>query len=312
MSISVLILSGLFDFSTDLICIELEKVGVGYLRLNREQLTEYRISLDPVKRILRVRSSERDWVVGPDLRAIVFRQPVFLRNTSAKSLSLSEQMERSQWSAFLRAVSVFKDSKWVNWPQATYLAESKPYQLFLAKEVGFQVPPTVVTNDVSDLSEFASSRIILKSLDTALFFKGGDCYFTYTTATTGLELAALDASSAPMIVQKELQGKSDLRVTVIGEEVFSVEILSNGSGVDGDWRTVPREALEYKNIELPSQVEICCREIVRRLDLTFGAIDLIRIGGLFYFVEINPTGEWAWLQSSSRDLAGAFVRAIYS
>jgi glutathione synthase/RimK-type ligase-like ATP-grasp enzyme len=219
-------------------------------------------------------------------------------------------MERSQWSAFLRAISVFKGVKWCNWPQATYLAESKPYQLLLAKEVGFKVPATVVTNDVSDLPEFASNPIILKSLDTALFFKGGDCYFTYTTATTGTELAALDASSAPMIVQKELQGKSDIRVTVIGDEVFAVEILSNGIGIDGDWRIVPRESLEYISIELPSEVETSCRELVLQLDLTFGAIDLIRASGVFYFVEINPTGEWAWLQSNSRDLAGAFVRAI--
>lgn len=312
MSISVLILSGLYDFSTDLICIELEKFGVNYLRLNREQLAEYRIKLDPIARILRVRCGESEWIVERDLLAVVFRQPVFLRNTPAKPLSISEQMERSQWSAFLRAISVFKDARWLNWPQSTYLAESKPYQLFLAKEIGFHIPPTVVTNDVSELPEFSSEQIILKSLDTALFFKDSDCYFTYTIATTATDLAALDASSAPMIVQKELQGKSDVRVTVVGNEVFAVEILSNGVGIDGDWRTIPRESLEYVSIKLPSKVEYACRQLMIQLDLTFGAIDLIRANDVFYFVEINPTGEWAWLQSESRDMAGAFVRAICS
>ena len=312
MSVSVLILSGLYDFATDLICIELERIGVSYVRLNREQFAEYRIQLDPVARVLQLRCRENEWIVGSDLKAVVFRQPVFLRNTPAKPLSLSEQMERSQWAAFLRGISVFKDVRWLNWPQSTYLAESKPYQLFIAKTVGFQVPATVVTNDVKELPDFASKSIILKSLDTALFFKDQDCYFTYTTVTTGSGLAQLDATSAPMIVQEELQEKTDIRVTVIGDEIFAVEVLCNGAGIDGDWRTAPRESLEYISIDLPSSTESACRELVNQLDLTFGAIDLIRVNDVFYFVEINPTGEWAWLQSDSRDLAGAFVRAICS
>lgn len=309
MRVSVLILSGLYDFSTDLICIELERTGITYVRLNREQLAEYKINFDPVMRVLQLRYGEKKWIIQPDLQAVVFRQPVFLRNTPAKPLSLSEQMERSQW---LRAISVFKDAKWINWPQSTYLAESKPYQLFIAKSVGFHVPATVVTNDVTGLPSFASSSIILKSLDTALFFKDHDCYFTYTTVTTGCDLAKLDATSAPMIVQEEIRSKTDIRVTVIGNEVFAVEVLSNGTGIDGDWRTVQRESLEYVSIDLPSSVEFACRELMSQLDLTFGAIDLIRANDVFYFVEINPTGEWAWLQSELRDLAGAFVRAIYS
>lgn len=312
MSVSVLILSGLYDFSTDLICIELERTGVSYVRLNREQLAEFRIKFDPVTRVLQLRCGDNEWIVESDLQAVVFRQPVFLRNTPAKPLSLSEQMERSQWAAFLRAISVFKDAKWLNWPQSTYLAESKPYQLFIAKAVGFQIPATVVTNDVEDLPDFASNSIILKSLDTALFFKDDACYFTYTTVTTGAGLAELDATSAPMILQEELQKKTDIRVTVIGDEIFAVEVLCNGAGIDGDWRKASRESLEYVTIDLPASVESACRELVNQLDLIFGAIDLIWANDVFYFVEINPTGEWAWLQAESRDLAGAFVRAICS
>jgi glutathione synthase/RimK-type ligase-like ATP-grasp enzyme len=30
--------------------------------------------------------------------------------------------------------------------------------------------------------------------------------------------------------------------------------------------------------------------------LNFGAIDLIFHNNEYYFIEINPTGEWSWLQ----------------
>lgn len=312
MSISVLLLSSLYDFSTDLICIELERAGFDYFRLNREQLTEKSISLDPLEKILRVKSESSDVVVGPDLKAVVFRQPVFLRNTPAQPLSTAQQMERSQWSAFMRALSLFSDAAWANWPQATYLAESKPYQLYIAKELGFNVPSTIVTNDTANLPQTSSGQFILKSLDTALFFEGTDCFFTYTTAASASALHHLDASLAPLILQDELRPKTDIRVTVIGSELFAVAILAGGEGIQCDWRTKSKDSLEYRDILIPRAIENSCRELVSRLGLMFGAIDLLESNGVYYFLEINPTGEWAWLQSNSRDLAGAFVRALTS
>jgi len=44
----VLILSGLYDFSTDLVVLRLDRAGVPYVRLNREQLSDYRLTLDPL------------------------------------------------------------------------------------------------------------------------------------------------------------------------------------------------------------------------------------------------------------------------
>ena len=34
----------------------------------------------------------------------------------------------------------------------------------------------------------------------------------------------------------------------------------------------------------------------RRLGLSFAAIDLALSDDRFFFLEVNPTGEWAWLQ----------------
>ena len=36
---------------------------------------------------------------------------------------------------------------------------------------------------------------------------------------------------------------------------------------------------------------------MKQLNLTFGGIDLALVGNKFYFIEVNPTGEWGWLTS---------------
>lgn len=116
MSGSVLILSSLYDFSTDLVVLALKDAGVPYIRLNREQLIDHRLTLDPLVPNLTVHGPAGTYHVGRDLQAVWFRQPVFLRNTPPYPLSLEEQLERSQWMAFLRSLCVFRNAAWMNAP----------------------------------------------------------------------------------------------------------------------------------------------------------------------------------------------------
>lgn len=71
-------------------------------------------------------------------------------------------------------------------------------------------------------------------------------------------------------------------------------IPPNGHGVTGDWR-LEKDRIQYEPFTLPDKISDSCIEFQKKLGLTFGAIDLIESGGKFYFIEINPTGEWAWL-----------------
>jgi len=53
--------------------------------------------------------------------------------------------------------------------------------------------------------------------------------------------------------------------------------------------------VKYIPFNLPEAIEKKCIYLVRELGLSFGAIDLIESNTDFYFIEVNPTGEWAWL-----------------
>ena len=44
----VLILSSLYDFSADLVALRLQHAGTPYVRLNREQFSDHRLTLDPL------------------------------------------------------------------------------------------------------------------------------------------------------------------------------------------------------------------------------------------------------------------------
>ncbi|MBE3465161.1 RimK-like protein [Enterobacter cloacae complex sp. I1] len=296
----VLILSSMYDFSTDLVVQRLENNGDDFIRLNKEQLSDYEIFLDPINTILRVKGEYVD-VETSNVKSVWFRQPVFLRNTPGRSIDINEQLSLSQWNAFLRGLMVFDKAYWMNWPQATYAAESKPYQLMIAKKIGFSVPQTIISNSLG-FDKLPSTKFIIKSMDTVLLKENDDCYFTYTSKANPADFTLDKTKQAPITFQEYIEDKLDIRVTIVGSKVYAVAIKSNGNAISDDWRTLKKEDLEYVDIELPVRIKKLCIEYVKLLGLNYGAIDFIKTKDEYIFIEINPTGEWGWLSNDKREI----------
>lgn len=296
----ILIISNMHDYSTDHIAFQLNKSRVSYLRLNRDQLADFKISLIPTEQKLFGETSDFSFEITPNLlKAIYFRAPVYLRDNYHPDLSPDKQLSRSQWEAFIRGLTVFDNVLWVNHPQATYKAEIKPYQLYLAKRIGFDIPATVITNRVDKKIVGRGEKRAIKTLDPVILKIGNKEGFIYTNIVSCDELSRANISSAPIISQEALIPKVDIRVTVIGKIVFAVSIMQNGKGIDKDWR-LEKDNVRYKNIKLPSEVRKKCIALISKLDLKFGAIDFALYNGKYYFLEINPTGEWAWLMENTK------------
>ena len=194
--------------------------------------------------------------------------------------------------------------QWVNHPAATYRAETKAVQLREAAALGFDVPATVMTNDPAfDAESQVGQDIALKSIDTLLLREDAEQLFGYTTLTDWQSVATEQLQSAPATVQAALKDKLDLRVTVIGRQAWCVSIKKKGKLIDGDWRLTPKADLQIDDHLLPPDVSKRCIALVDTMGLRYGAIDLALQDGVYWFIEINPTGEWGWLDCESRPLA---------
>jgi glutathione synthase/RimK-type ligase-like ATP-grasp enzyme len=191
---------------------------------------------------------------------------------------------------------VFDQARWMNHPRATYLAEHKAFQLRVADDLGFAVPETLVTNSQRYLKDWMppDASVAVKGLDTVLVRTEATETFGFTTFST---LGALDREEfreAPVVVQRAVTEKLDIRVTVVAQQVFAAEITGREGPIDGDWRTLKDQA-RFSSHSLPKVIHDRCIELVMSLGLEFGAIDLALADRQYWFLEINPTGEWGWL-----------------
>jgi len=292
----VLIISNRFDFATDFIALRLRKLNVPFLRLNRDDLREYNVQFCPSIPSLVIECDGLKYEIKNEtLASVYYRAPTFLREIFQEHVDAEEQLYRTQWAAFVRSLIVFEKAKWVNDPVATYKAEMKPFQLYYAKLLGFLVPESLITNNTTAV-QIQAANLAVKSIDTAIISEGDSEAFVYTTLLPNNKLPR-EAYSSPFFIQQGLTPKIDVRITVIGDSLTAIHILGD-EGIADDWRRY-KGKIRYEIVDLPEDLVAKCFEFTKKLGLVYSAIDMVLYDGLYYFIEVNPTGEWAWLQQNT-------------
>jgi len=183
---------------------------------------------------------------------------------------------------------------WVNPREADASAHHKPYQWAVARQLGLRVPRTLVTNRPDDARAFI-----------AAIGPGGTVFKAFLASVVAWRETRLIQQSdldqidlvrfAPVIFQEFIAGV-DLRVTVVGHQVFAAEIDARRTTYPVDMRMVVGEAA-VQPVELPAEVRDRLLALQRRLRLSYGAIDLRRTSsGDYYFLEVNPAGQWHFVE----------------
>ena len=94
--------------------------------------------------------------------------------------------------------------------------------------------------------------------------------------------------------------------------MWAYKILVDGKKAKGDWRLNKRQQISYESTSIPLEIQMKCVLLCKRLGLIFAGIDIVESSDGYYFIEINPTGEWAWLPGSDQTSASAIVTHLIS
>jgi len=207
-----------------------------------------------------------------------------------RMLALGRELSQLQRGVLEAAVP---SASWLNVPDAMRRANSKLHQLQVARDVGFVVPPTVVSNHWPAVKKLA--RPVIMKMMLGELFTANKPKMMYTTLLDNPKLESLrHASPFPGIFQTYVPKAREWRVTLIGGKVFPVAIYTHESA-KVDWRQpndVPG-AVRYAAEPLPADITQKCRTFMRKMKLAYGAFDLIETpSGEFVFLEMNPNGQF--------------------
>lgn len=187
-------------------------------------------------------------------------------------------------------------------------ANNKQLQLQIAREIGLLTPRTLTSNNPDSVKQFAQEcqeqGIITKMLSSfAIYGEQGEEQVVFTNPVSDEDLRNLEGLCfCPMTFQEKVPKALELRTIIVGHNVFTAAVDSQSlEGSIYDWRKEGRALLEaWKPYQLPKDVEEKLLKLVSTLGLKYGAIDIIVTPeGKHIFLEINPVGEFFWLEICS-------------
>lgn len=190
---------------------------------------------------------------------------------------------------------------WMNRPAAESVASVKMVQLEAAVRRGLTIPETVVTNDPEAARAFLDAAgsgedTIYKRLATVLLWTNDQRLTAFETEKVddAARIRLDNVAVTPCLFQRYVPKAYEIRVTVVAGQAIAARVDSQSSEKGHvDWRVDPD--LRWDRYTLPPDVEQAVIDVVDDLGLLFGAVDLIRRpDGGYTFLEVNPSGQWAW------------------
>ncbi|QXZ14632.1 hypothetical protein KVQ82_01500 [Pseudomonas sp. AO-1] len=296
----ILLVTNRRDITMDYVVAELRRREIPFYRLNTELLPHSISTMSGrERRKWSIRIGDHE-IRGDEVTAAYFRRPGAPNALDSVKDQAEKRYVESEWGSFLKSLYMRLEDVWFSSPTQIFLAEDKPRQLILAHELGFEIPEGFVTNDWTLVKKLTNQhRSIGKPLREAVLSGDNErVMFTHRID----ELSESDAEAvalAPFIVQKEILKRYDVRVTVVGTNIFATAIWSQTNAeTEVDWRQGTRTDLKHERIELEESISRRCIALVRALGLKFGAIDFVRDQeGKLWFLEVNPNGQWAWIEN---------------
>jgi ATP-GRASP peptide maturase of grasp-with-spasm system len=171
-------------------------------------------------------------------------------------------------------------------------------QLDIARNCGFVVPHSILTNTKVSLQKFKLNhyKIITKCIKDSTFLHINEkSWGQYTSIVTDEHIENMEETFFPSYFQEYIEKEIEIRVFYFNHEMYSMAIFSQLDSqtlvdfrqynISKGNRTVP--------FNLPNDIVCKIHELMFSLNLNTGSLDIIKSRkGEYIFLEVNPSGQF--------------------
>ena len=295
----------------------IEKV-TEYIEKNGCEVIRFDVDLYPIQNKLSTVYQDGEWISILETKEAKYRlddiAAVWYRRAYNIGSGVKEEMDKKFYGAamgeirntlfgFIESVDAYALGK----PGIYRRLDSKEEQLKIAVKLGLKIPETCLTNNPEEARQFIlkHQNVIAKMQTGFAIYEDGVESVVFTNVVNEDKLEELDSLVyCPMQFQKKIEKKKELRVTIVGQDVYAFEIDSQQSeDAKVDWRKDGVNLLtKWVRTELPADVESKLLELLDVYNVDYGAIDIIvSPEDEYYFIEINAAGEFFWLDNLTEE-----------
>ncbi|MGN7479179.1 MvdC/MvdD family ATP grasp protein [Solibacillus silvestris] len=304
----IFILTDSFDIHADMVIKNLVDSSVEYFRFNLDTTALKNSTISFENNIWHIHQDSR--VITSDDIGVIWARRGFVELTleELNDTSTGFQIWKNEWNKTLNGFySTLKEKKWLNQLDKAYKGENKYIQMEFANQVGFKIPPTLVSNDKSKLLEFVEEHeLVVFKMMTQEFYKSdqGNYEGLYVNIInpTDINENFNTQGENPIVLQKYIPKNYEVRYTVVGTKHFVCKIDSQKSiKANVDWRRYDIPNTPHIPIKPPKEISDRVNHLLSKFELNYGALDfIVTPDNEWFFLEINCFGQWLWIE----DLTG--------
>lgn len=288
---TVLVLTCAEDVTADLVVSALYDVNVPVVRLDPADLPgEVALSTEYVQGDFHGHLSVGGRVVSmSSLRSIWIRRP---GRPAAHADHQSEWLTAESTQALYGTLHC-TTARWMNHPVAAAQARHKPWQLRIAQQSGFAVPPTLITTFPQVAREFAAQYrdLVVKPVSGT---HPSDPPMALPTTRIDPDTDFAGVAAAPTLLQQRVPKRADIRLTCVGDKLFAARKASGADEVDVRFA---EDGGPWEPAEVPARIAQAVRTYLYTTQLAYGAFDFAEDqDGTWWFLECNQGGQFGFIQ----------------
>lgn len=310
----LLIITNQEDIHPNPVIDHLTALNVPFFRLNTEHLFShydvyYQISNDTNEFCIRTKDGHHS-ISSQQISAVWERRP-------CKPMTTFDPIEDEQLANLLKEEGdgfmkylriALHELPWIGHAVNEYKAGSKLLQKIVARKVGFNIPQTIFSNNLSDIEQFNTEKIAVKPI-RAFGFEISDqenlIFYTSLTNKDKLrDLGDMNFRNNLNFLESYIDKKYEVRTTIIGKEDYSAIIESQQFDADKgkiDWRQGYEHGMTFKAFEIPRNIATQCLNFLAYFDLEFGCFDfIVDKNDTYHFLECNTNGQWMWIEDETQ------------
>lgn len=153
-------------------------------------------------------------------------------------------------------------------------------------------------------NELKNGKWVVKSL-TQTPIGEGKVFFVKEVDPKLLDL------SYPWFMQERIDGEEEVTVVYIDGKMYAANYPRKAFDTEDSRKSLMENPTAWPRCKLSKKDEESIRGFMNETGYRFGRFDFIRKNGELWFLELNPNGQWAWLdENNERGLISMVADAI--
>lgn len=296
----ILIINNEVDFTTDLVCLWLNRTKKEYIRITSTKLIT-QIFSDTLKKLEITLIDHNTKIDLVNLNSIFYKNSDFGYNLSVESnqaidSNLSKFID-FEWVVLKEYLKFIINKNTFILGNIFYNTVNKLIVLNTAAQIGLKIPETRLVSTKKDVEIFRrqKTKIITKPIsEVTLYSTEKGKFLNYTRIVENNEFIA--DKIAPTLLQEYIEKKYEIRTYFLNNKFWSIAIFSQSqSQTNTDYRNYNYDISNRSEpFLLPPPLKRKIKLLANKLQLNSGSVDFIySTNHEFYFLEINPIGQFS-------------------